>query len=58
MLTERGRASSGKRWSNFEVAETFNVFLSNIVKEMNIPLGQELPTEADYIEYGEIQKSP
>ena len=35
---------------NLEVAETFNAFFSNIVKEMNISLGQELLTEADHIE--------
>ena len=40
-----------KIWSeNLEIAETFNAFFSNIVKEMNISLGQELLTEADHIE--------
>ena len=34
---------------NLEVVETFNVFFSNIVKEMNISLGQELLTEVDHI---------
>ena len=35
---------------NLEVAETFNAFFSNIVKKMNISLGQELLIEADHIE--------
>ena len=35
---------------NLEVAETFNAFFSNIVKQMNIARGQELLTEADHIE--------
>ena len=35
---------------NLEVAETFNAFFSNMVKEMNISLGQELLNEVDYIE--------
>ena len=35
---------------NLEVVETINVFISNIVKEMNISLGQELLTEGDQIE--------
>ena len=34
---------------NLEVAELFNAFFSNIVKEMNISLGQELLTEEDHI---------
>ena len=34
---------------NLEVAETFNAFFSNIVKEMNISLCQKLLTEADHI---------
>ena len=41
----------GKIFSeNLEVAETFNAFFSNIVREMNISLGQESLTEADHIE--------
>ena len=35
---------------NLEVAKTFNAFFSNIVKEMNVSLDQELLTEADHIE--------
>ena len=35
---------------NLEVAETFNAFFSNIVKDMSIAWGQELLTEADHIE--------
>ena len=35
---------------NLEVAETFNAFFSNMVKEMTISLGQELLNEVDYIE--------
>ena len=35
---------------NLEVAQTFNAFFSNIVKEMNISLGQELRAEANHIE--------
>ena len=35
---------------NLEVAETFNAFFSNIVKEMNKSLGQEHLTEAYHIE--------
>ena len=34
---------------NLEGAETFNAFCSNILKEMNVPLGQKLLTEADHI---------
>ena len=34
---------------NLEVAELFNAFFSNIAKEMNISLGQELLTEEDHI---------
>ena len=34
---------------NLEAAELFNAFFSNIVKEMNISLGQELLTEEDHI---------
>ena len=35
---------------NLEVAETFNAFFLNIVKEMNISLGEELLTGANHIE--------
>ena len=35
---------------NLEVVETFNAFFSNIVRKMNISLGQELLSEADHIE--------
>ena len=35
---------------NLEVAQRFNVFFSNKVKEMNILLGQELRTETNHIE--------
>ena len=35
---------------NLEVTKTFNAFFSNIVKEMNISLGQEILPEADHIE--------
>ena len=35
---------------NLEVAEPFNVFFLNIVKEIIISLGQEFLTEADHIE--------
>ena len=35
---------------NLEVAQGFNVFFSNKVKEMNILLGQELRTETNHIE--------
>ena len=35
---------------NVEVAETFNAFFSNLVREMNKSLGQEPLTEADHIE--------
>ena len=35
---------------NPEIAETFNAFFSNVVKEMNISLGEELLTNADHIE--------
>ena len=34
---------------NLEVTETFNVFFLNIVKKINMSLGQELLTEADHI---------
>ena len=48
---------------NLKIAETFNAFFSNIVKEMNILLGKELLTNADHIEdpvlrnYRQIQKT-
>ena len=35
---------------NLEVTKIFNAFFSNMVKEMNISLGQELLNEVDYIE--------
>ena len=35
---------------NLEVAETFNAFFLNIVKVLNISLGQKLLTEADHLE--------
>ena len=35
---------------NLDAAETFNVVFSNIVKKMNITLGQELLTDADHID--------
>ena len=35
---------------NLEVAETFNAFFSNIIKALNISLGQKLLTEADHLD--------
>ena len=36
---------------NLEITETFNVTFLNLVKEMDISLGQKLLTEADDIKY-------